>query len=71
MISFYIFLQIIVSVSIVLFILLQPGANSKGVLMNATSSYHTKVGLEKLAFILTIIFIIILVIDSIVLLRIS
>ena len=68
--SFLLASQLFVAIVLVSLILLQPGTDGgKGVLGGgAGENYHTRIGIEKFLYYLTILFVLLFVINSIALL---
>ena len=67
--SFLLASQLFVSVMLVALVLLQPGTEGKAGFFGGTSeTYHTRKGVEKLLYYMTICFLVLFVVNSVALL---
>jgi len=72
MLTYFIWAQIVLSVSLIIVLLLQgKGGGLGGIFGQADSVYRTKRGTEKLLFQFTIVLVVLLVIISLIMLKMS
>ena len=72
MLTYFIWAQIVISVSLVIVLLMQSkGGGLGGIFGQADSVYRTKRGTEKLLFQFTILLVVMLVVISLVMLKLS
>lgn len=67
--NFFLISQVVLSISLIVFVLLQPGEGGwTGLGQGGGENYHTRRGVEKIIYYATMVFLVLFVINSVALL---